>query len=102
VLWWCLTKALRDEMRFDEIKLNSKWCFFLKKLFILLKLINLLLFLNCVDVSVSKEDYVWNVAAFLKILKFLKILNFFFIKIEYGLYVLDRFDVLMLKIIFKK
>jgi len=28
--------------------------------------------------------------------------NFFSTKIEYGLYVLDRFDVLMLKIIFKK
>jgi len=28
--------------------------------------------------------------------------EFFFIKIEYGLYFLDRFDVLMLKIIFKK
>jgi len=33
---------------------------------------------------------------------FLKILNFFFNKIEYSLYVLDRFDVLMSKIIFKK
>jgi len=33
---------------------------------------------------------------------FLKILNFFFIKIEYDLYVLDRFDVLISKIIFKK
>jgi hypothetical protein len=33
---------------------------------------------------------------------FSKILNFFFIKIEYGLYILDRFDVLMSKIIFKK
>jgi len=33
---------------------------------------------------------------------FLKILKIFFIKIEYGLYVLDRFDVLMSKIIFKK
>jgi len=33
---------------------------------------------------------------------FLKILNFFFTKIEYGLYILDRFDVLMSKIIFKK
>jgi len=33
---------------------------------------------------------------------FLKILNFFFIKIEYSLYVLDRFDVLMSKMIFKK
>jgi len=33
---------------------------------------------------------------------FVKILNFFFIKIEYDLYVLDRFDVLMSKIIFKK
>jgi len=29
-------------------------------------------------------------------------LNFFFTKIEYGLYVLDRFDVLMSKIILKK
>jgi len=28
--------------------------------------------------------------------------KFFFIKIEYGLYVLDRFDVLMSKMIFKK
>jgi hypothetical protein len=27
---------------------------------------------------------------------------FFFIKIEYSLYILDRFDVLMSKIIFKK
>jgi hypothetical protein len=91
VLWWCLTKALRDEMRFDEIKLNSRWCFFLKKLFILLKLINLLLFLNCVDVSVF-----WIRCCVFKNFEF------FFIKIEYGLYVLDRFDVLMLKIIFKK
>jgi hypothetical protein len=33
---------------------------------------------------------------------FLKILNLFFTKIEDGLYVLDRFDVLMSKIIFKK
>jgi hypothetical protein len=33
---------------------------------------------------------------------FPKILNFFFIKIEYGLYVLDHFDVLMSKMIFKK
>jgi hypothetical protein len=33
---------------------------------------------------------------------FLKILIFFFTKIEYGLYVLDRFDVLISKIIFKK
>jgi hypothetical protein len=33
---------------------------------------------------------------------FLKILNFFFTKIEYDLYILDRFDVLMLKMIFKK
>jgi hypothetical protein len=33
---------------------------------------------------------------------FSKILNFVFTKIEYGLYVLDRFDVLMLKMIFKK
>jgi hypothetical protein len=33
---------------------------------------------------------------------FPKILNFFFTKIEYGLYVLDRFDVLMSKMIFKK
>jgi len=39
------------------------------------------------------------VAAFLKILIFF---IFFIIKIEYGLYVLDRFDVLMSKIIFKK
>jgi len=37
------------------------------------------------------------VVAFSKILKF-----FIFTKIEYGLYVLDRFDVLILKIIFKK
>jgi len=36
-------------------------------------------------------------AAFSKILKF-----FFFTKIEYDLYVLDRFDVLMSKMIFKK
>jgi len=33
---------------------------------------------------------------------FPKILIFFFTKIEYGLYVLDRFEVLMLKMIFKK
>jgi hypothetical protein len=33
---------------------------------------------------------------------FLKILNFFFTKIEYGLYVLYRFDVLISKMIFKK
>jgi hypothetical protein len=33
---------------------------------------------------------------------FRQILNFFFfVKIEYGLYFLDRFDVLMSKIIFK-
>jgi len=37
------------------------------------------------------------VAAFPKILKI-----FFFTKIEYGLYVLNRFDVLMSKMIFKK
>jgi len=96
VLWWCLTKALRDEMRFDEIKLNSKWCFFFLKLFILLKLINLLLFLNCVDVSISKEDYVWVCCCVFKNFEF------FFIRIKYSLYVLDCFDVLMLKIIFKK
>ena len=28
-----LTKAMWDEMRFDEIKLNFKWCFFKKYLF---------------------------------------------------------------------
>ena len=33
---------------------------------------------------------------------FRQILNFFFAKIECGLYFLDRFDVLMLKMIFKK
>jgi hypothetical protein len=33
---------------------------------------------------------------------FPKILKFFFIKIEYGWYVLDHFDVLMSKMIFKK
>jgi hypothetical protein len=33
---------------------------------------------------------------------FSKILKFFFTKIKYGLYVLDRFDVLMSKMIFKK
>jgi len=33
---------------------------------------------------------------------FSKILIFFFTKIEYGLYVLDRFDVLMSKMILKK
>jgi len=33
---------------------------------------------------------------------FLPNLNFFFAKIECGLYFLDRFDVLMSKIIFKK
>jgi hypothetical protein len=33
---------------------------------------------------------------------FPKILNFFFTKIEYGLNILDRFDVMMSKIIFKK
>jgi len=33
---------------------------------------------------------------------FPKILIFFFTKIEYGLYVLEHFDVLMSKIIFKK
>ena len=33
---------------------------------------------------------------------FPKNLNFFFTKIKYGLYVLDRFDVLMSKMIFKK
>jgi hypothetical protein len=33
---------------------------------------------------------------------FHQILNFFFAKIECGLYFLDRFDMLMSKIIFKK
>jgi hypothetical protein len=33
---------------------------------------------------------------------FLKILNLFFTKIKYGLHVLDRFDMLMSKMIFKK
>jgi hypothetical protein len=33
---------------------------------------------------------------------FRQILNLFFAKIECGLYFLDRFDVLMLKMIFKK
>jgi hypothetical protein len=33
---------------------------------------------------------------------FLKNLKFFFIKIKYGLYVLDHFNMLMSKIIFKK
>jgi len=33
---------------------------------------------------------------------FRQILNFFFAKIECGLYFLDRFDVLILKMIFKK
>jgi hypothetical protein len=33
---------------------------------------------------------------------FQQISIFFFVKIECGLYFLDRFDVLMLKIIFKK
>jgi len=36
------------------------------------------------------------------VIAFRQILNFFFAKIEYGLYFLDRFDVLMSKIIFKK
>jgi len=35
-------------------------------------------------------------------LAFHQILNFFFAKIECGLYFLDRFDVLKSKIIFKK
>jgi hypothetical protein len=35
-------------------------------------------------------------------LRFAKFKNFFFAKIECGLYFLDRFDVLMLKMIFKK
>jgi hypothetical protein len=33
---------------------------------------------------------------------FRQILNFFFVKIECGLYFLDRFDMLMSKMIFKK
>jgi len=33
---------------------------------------------------------------------FQRILNFFFVKIECGLYFLDRFDVLISKMIFKK
>jgi len=33
---------------------------------------------------------------------FQRILNFFFAKIECGLYLLDRFDVLISKMIFKK
>jgi len=36
------------------------------------------------------------------VIAFHQILNFFFAKIECGLYFLDRFDVLMSKIIFKK
>ena len=36
------------------------------------------------------------------VIAFHQILKFFFVKIEYGLYFLDRFDVLMSKIIFKK
>ena len=36
------------------------------------------------------------------VIVFRQILNFFFAKIECGLYFLDRFDVLMSKIIFKK
>jgi len=43
-----------------------------------------------------------NAAAAAAAAAFLKILNFFFIKIKYGLYVLDRFDMLMSKMIFKK
>jgi hypothetical protein len=35
-------------------------------------------------------------------LRLIKFLNFFFAKIECGLHLLDRFDVLMSKIIFKK
>jgi len=40
-----------------------------------------------------------NVGAFQKILK---IFFIFFIKIKYGMYVLDHFDMLISKIIFKK
>jgi hypothetical protein len=36
------------------------------------------------------------------VIVFHQILNFFFIKIKCGLYFLDRFDVLMSKMIFKK
>jgi hypothetical protein len=46
------------------------------------------------------ETMFGNVAAAAAV--FLKNLNFFFIKIKYNLYVLDCFDVLMSKIIFKK
>ena len=47
----CYGGVLTKAMRFDEIKLNFKWCFF-KKIFILLKLITLLLFLGCFDVLI--------------------------------------------------
>jgi len=43
-----------------------------------------------------------NMFGYAAAVAFLKILKFIFIKIEYDLYVLDRFDVLISKIIFKK
>jgi hypothetical protein len=45
----------------------------------------------------------WDVFGIAFATAFRQILNFFFIvKIECGLYLLDRFDVLMSKMIFKK
>jgi len=52
-----------------------------------------------VDPAVRNNlDYVWERGCGCVFKNF----KFFFIKIEYDLYILDRFDVLMLKMIFKK
>ena len=65
------------------------------------KLINIryyiLLMLSYSRRSISKSPF-----GIVFVTVFHQILNFFFAKIECGLYFLDRFDVLMSKIIFKK
>jgi len=50
--------------------------------------------------AVAKVDVIMFGIVF--VIVFRQILNFFFVKIECGLYFLDCFDVLMSKIIFKK
>jgi hypothetical protein len=53
-------------------------------------------------VKVDIRTYTKRPFGIVFVIAFHQILNFFFAKIKCGLYFLDRFDVLMSKIIFKK
>jgi hypothetical protein len=65
-------------------------------------LINFYLFIY--DISVKKVLMLQDYAVFGNAVQpaFLKNFKFFFVKIKYGLYVLDCFDMLMSEMIFKK